>query len=75
MTKLELLKEMHRTEVYPDDVLTAILASVTNNSIPKDPALIYRVVYALKEDQLFQEVLEQFDFDNSGLVPFSEQLV
>lgn len=72
MSKLEELKNLVQTTVTPDDVVKAILSQVKIERITKDPERIHGAIYALK--QKYNEVFKDFDFDKSGLSPFSDLL-
>ncbi|WP_206808409.1 hypothetical protein [Paradesulfitobacterium ferrireducens] len=74
MSAIEMLRQYHEKTIYPDDVIMAILCKLKSTSIPKDPAIIHGTIFRLKQKDEFHELLNDFQFDNSGLVPFSELL-
>ncbi|MEW6276296.1 MAG: hypothetical protein AB1556_14455 [Bacillota bacterium] len=72
MSKLaDLIREIEQT-VTPDDVIKVLFSSVKSGRITKDPEKIHKAIYVLK--QRYPRLFEQFDFDESGLTPFSDLL-
>lgn len=74
MSEIDILRQFHEKKIYPDDVIMAILSKLRAISIPKDPAIIHDAIFRLRQKDEFYELLSEFQFDNSGLVPFSEML-
>ncbi len=68
------LKTMYNNYISPDDIFNAILSRIKSSDIPKDPGKIHKAVFTIKQRDKFSNFLEKFDFDNSGITPFSELL-
>ncbi|NLU51231.1 MAG: hypothetical protein GXX09_12710 [Syntrophomonadaceae bacterium] len=74
MSKLEELKRYCSEKVVSDDVIMALFSLLNNNELPKNPAVIHTSIYELKPVPDFEPLLDFFDFDCSGIVPFSDEL-
>ncbi|PKM80491.1 MAG: hypothetical protein CVU89_13135 [Firmicutes bacterium HGW-Firmicutes-14] len=74
MSKLEELKKFIDETVTPDDLIIAILSNIKHDYIPKDPGIIHRAIFELKQKEEFNELLDEFSFDTSGILPFSDLL-
>ena len=72
VTALEELKESLKETMTPDDVVMGILSGLDTNSIPKDPQVLHRAIYDLKESNADNGLLQKFSFDTSGITPFSD---
>lgn len=74
MSKLDELKKLINESVTPDDIIMAILSKMKNDYIPKDPGVIHHAIYELKQKSEFRDLLDDFSFDTSGILPFSDLL-
>lgn len=74
MNPLEKLKSEYSSYKGPDDIVKAILFKTSETTIPKDPSIIHKVFFQLKETREYHDLLNEFSFDLSGLSPFSELL-
>jgi len=72
MGKLDELKKAIRETITPDDVIKALLSQMKTNQITKDPEKIHKAIYTLK--QKYGYYFQEFEFDCSGLTPFSDLL-
>ena len=57
--------------IFPDDIIKALLTRV-GDKFRKDPAVIHSALFSLVSD--YGEFLEEFEFDESGITPYSEML-
>lgn len=74
MSKVEELKKYFSKTITPDDIIMALLSEMKGNYIPKDPEIIHRAMYELKQEAEYKDLLKEFRFDVSGLTPFSDLL-
>lgn len=73
-TALEELKLFVDRAIVPDDVIMGILSGLSDNSISKDPGVFHQAIYDLKKKSDYSELLKEFNFDTSGLTPYSDLL-
>ena len=74
MTTIETLKLKLLNTITLDDIIGAILYKSKEAAKPKSGALFQRTFFTLKADNRFSSLLKEFVFDNSGVVPFSDEL-
>lgn len=74
MNSIQELKERYLSYISSDTVIAAILFKLNNTKLPKDPGVIHEVIYKLKMNKKYKDLLEDFYFDDSGLTPFSKEL-
>lgn len=72
MRSLEELKIEIRNRTSTDDLVSAIIHKSSQTKIPKAEAFLQQSFYKLKID--FPDLFEDFVFDNSGIIPFSDSL-
>jgi len=72
VSKLDEFKIAVRRTITSDDVIKAMLSQVNTNHIAKDPERIHSAIYTLKNKH--KRLLAKFEFDSSGLTPFSDSL-
>ncbi|MBC7076645.1 MAG: hypothetical protein H5T98_11410 [Syntrophomonadaceae bacterium] len=73
-TALDELKLRIEHNISPDDVIMGILSGLDEDTISKDPGIFHQAIYELKKKDAYNELLQEFEFDISGLAPFSDLL-
>lgn len=74
LSKIDELRSSLKTTRKPDDVIMAILAITSKDSIDKNPTKIHSAIYELSKQEMWKKYLADFYFDVSGISPYSELL-
>ncbi len=74
MSKIAEIKERYKTTRTPLDTLKAIFKFLGIPTLQKNPIDFHRTIRNLKQQSKFCGVLKDFDFDDSGINPYSDLL-